>query len=74
MTATLEITVRQVFSLPVFMLTVNSTMDPTATSGFINLLMRPMVGLLLQALFGLLLKEVSVQYEGYQCEQLMGKK
>ena len=33
--------------------------DPTATSGLIDLLMRPMVGVFLKPLFGLLLKEVS---------------
>ena len=73
-TAIVEVSVRQVFSLPVFILTENSirdTMsfnfghlnarakDPTTTSGLINLLMRPMVGFLLKPLLGLLLKEVS---------------
>ena len=75
-TATVEVTVRQVFSLPEYILTVNSMRDamklnfgelsartrhPTATFGLINPLMRPMVGVSPQAIVWVAL-EGSVRY------------
>ena len=84
----MKISVRQVFSLLAFILTVSSTKDamtlkfgdlnagasdPTATPGLTNLLMRPMVGVFARAIIRVAVEgnNYPVQYEGYQCEQLM---